>query len=61
MMDRIKPAPIDSSLLNRVLMVDDTIFNVEITKMMLKETFNIDIDWAYSGDEAILQIHKRQT
>ena len=37
----------------KILVVDDTVFNVEIIKMLMKQLFNLEIDYSYSGSQAI--------
>eukprot|EP00347_Sterkiella_histriomuscorum_P004472 403360335 len=43
-----------------ILIVDDTVFNVEIIKMILKSIFNLSSDSAYNGNQAIEAVQKRQ-
>ena len=40
--------------LPKVLLVDDTVFNLMILKNMLKLNHNIESDQAVSGEEAVL-------
>eukprot|EP00347_Sterkiella_histriomuscorum_P004893 403358685 len=43
-----------------ILIVDDTVFNVEIIKMILKNIFSLSSDQAYSGIQAIEAVQKRK-
>jgi CheY-like chemotaxis protein len=44
---------------NEILIVDDTPFNIEVLQMMLKMTYGLACDTAYSGEEALLKIQER--
>ncbi|CDW71321.1 multi-sensor hybrid histidine kinase [Stylonychia lemnae] len=44
---------------SKILVVDDTVFNVEIISMLLQQLFAITIDSAYSGQQAIQRIIER--
>ncbi|CDW85046.1 multi-sensor hybrid histidine kinase [Stylonychia lemnae] len=43
----------------KILIVDDTPFNVQVLEMILKQIFDIKCDVAYSGNEAIEIVMKR--
>lgn len=45
--------------LNDILIVDDTIFNIEVLQMMLQNQFHMNCDYAYSGDEALQKVRER--
>jgi hypothetical protein len=47
------------SACNKILIVDDTPFNVEILQMMIQTTFGICSDTAFSGEEAIEKVKLR--
>lgn len=42
-----------------ILIVDDTPFNVEILQMMIKTSFGVTCEIAFSGEEALEKVKKR--
>jgi two-component system, sensor histidine kinase len=44
---------------NKILVVDDSPFNVKTLELMLEHCFNIKCDTAYSGPEALQKVEQR--
>lgn len=43
----------------KVLVVDDLAFNLLAVELMLKKKFNLSIDKAFSGEEAIIKVKQK--
>ncbi|CDW71304.1 multi-sensor hybrid histidine kinase [Stylonychia lemnae] len=43
----------------QILVVDDTVFNIEIIKIMLEQIFDLQCDVAFSGHQALQVVQKR--
>ena len=41
------------------MIVDDTVFNIQILQMIFQNKYNIVVDQALSGEEAIMKCKKR--
>ena len=44
-----------------MLLVDDTVFTIQILKMFLKAVCKIDVDVAVSGQDAIIKCQQRKS
>lgn len=47
--------------LSKVLIVDDTVFAIQILNMYCQKVCNIKVDTAISGEEAIMMVQQRIT
>lgn len=49
----------NADALSKVLIVDDTVFAIQILKMYCQKVCNIKVDTAISGEEAIMMVQQR--